>query len=696
MEIDLSYSLGWVIPILALALGMAWWLYSRNSIPEDWPKWLRPLLLSARAILLFFLSLFLLEPILKYFSERIEKPVILFLEDTSESVSFLEDSSYISETWARVREEVLSELEEKYQVERYSFADGLIEDSSNSQKLTHLSAALKELGVRYGGSNIGAILVASDGQVNRGQDPVYASYDLTAPVYTIGFGSNTSPRDQAINRLEANSVVYLGNDFPVRINFSASNLAGERAVLKLYQSGQKVSESEFGIESDFQSFEKEFKLMASAVGVQKIAVELELLDNEWSAENNRREIYVEVLDGRQRVLILSRSYHPDVGAIKASLNQSDNYECDAFTWREIRDKRPEDLVKTYNLLIAHELPFSEAGSRELVENLAVEGFPIWLITGLKTEMRFLNALKTGVNIGTNKFQSNEAGAVFNENFSLFQSEFPERWLEECPPLISPFGAYSQSGGTEVLFTQRIGNLSTNQALLFFNVQGSKKLAVLLGEGIWRWKLYDYQKNGDHEVFNQLIRKSVRFLASREEKKQFQLNIARSFSDLEEVKATAEVYNKSYERTEQAEVKLHLRKEDGSEFIFDFQKLDGLFKLNMGSLEPGLYQYEANTQVSGQAFTEKGDFLVRATSLERSVVKADHDLLQRWSNETGGKFYPARETASLASDVLANEEIVEVAHSEEKFRSLIDFKWIFFLFLALLSLEWFLRKLNGTV
>jgi len=44
--------------------------------------------------------------------------------------------------------------------------------------------------------------------------------------------------------------------------------------------------------------------------------------------------------------------------------------------------------------------------------------------------------------------------------------------------------------------------------------------------------------------------------------------------------------------------------------------------------------------------------------------------------------------------LTQKEATSVIHSEEKFDNLLNLKWVFFLLLALISAEWFLRKYHG--
>jgi hypothetical protein len=50
--------------------------------------------------------------------------------------------------------------------------------------------------------------------------------------------------------------------------------------------------------------------------------------------------------------------------------------------------------------------------------------------------------------------------------------------------------------------------------------------------------------------------------------------------------------------------------------------------------------------------------------------------------------------SLGQSLLANENLKSVIIEENKLEDLIKFKWLFWLLLSLLSLEWFVRRWAG--
>jgi hypothetical protein len=77
-----------------------------------------------------------------------------------------------------------------------------------------------------------------------------------------------------------------------------------------------------------------------------------------------------------------------------------------------------------------------------------------------------------------------------------------------------------------------------------------------------------------------------------------------------------------------------------------------------------------------------------------VSGADFDLLRNLARETGGTFYRLKDFDRLQQQ-LTNSEARLIIRSEERYDSLINLKWIFFLILVLVSGEWFLRKFYGS-
>jgi hypothetical protein len=89
--------------------------------------------------------------------------------------------------------------------------------------------------------------------------------------------------------------------------------------------------------------------------------------------------------------------------------------------------------------------------------------------------------------------------------------------------------------------------------------------------------------------------------------------------------------------------------------------------------------------------KKGLFLVKAVVAEKNNTVADHKLLFRISNRSGGKLFYPEQIEELERVILENDTLKPITYSQISTALLIDLQWIFWLILFLLAVEWFFRK-----
>jgi len=87
-------------------------------------------------------------------------------------------------------------------------------------------------------------------------------------------------------------------------------------------------------------------------------------------------------------------------------------------------------------------------------------------------------------------------------------------------------------------------------------------------------------------------------------------------------------------------------------------------------------------------------VVQAVQLESITSTADHGLLRQLANQNGGVLVYPRDLDQLADQILSNESIKPVLYSTTQTRPVIHLKWLCFILLGALSVEWFLRRYYG--
>jgi hypothetical protein len=230
-------------------------------------------------------------------------------------------------------------------------------------------------------------------------------------------------------------------------------------------------------------------------------------------------------------------------------------------------------------------------------------------------------------------------------------------------------------------------------LVFFQNNG-KKSAVFAAEGIWKWRMQDFLKNENHQAFDELINKTVQFLSVKEDKSKFRIFTQNNYFENEEIQFNAELYNDSYELVNDPEIKINLFSENGEQYNFVFNRTSTSYILNAGILPAGFYNYKATVKLGTKDYKETGKFQINRLLLEANNTVANHQLLQNISQKFGGKLFYPQDMEKVAKVINANEDIASIIYEENDLKELISLKWIFFVLLTLLSLEWFLRKRNG--
>lgn len=694
LKIIIDYPLWYILPFVLLAAAYSWLLY-RKSKKDSFPIWVHYALGAARFIAVFLICLLLFTPLIRRDVNELEKPLIIFAHDNSMSLTAIPDSAFYRQDYLKQLEDVLRKIEKSYDLRFFTFGESLTQQSPDSlnysEKLTDMSQVFSEAQLRYANRNIGAIVLAGDGIFNRGANPLYQTQAYSRPVFTIALGDTNRYKDLLINNVKHNRIAYLGNKFPVEVQLSGRSAEGSTARLEIIKGNSVVHRQETRITSNDFFVSIPFFLEASSVGVQKFSARIIPVEGELSLENNTMDFYVEVIDSRQKILLLAHAPHPDLGALRMSLQSNDNYEVEMALVNDFKGR-----LRDYNLLILHQLPSERYNISALLSEAGSLQLPVWFIAGSQTQFNLLSAALPGMNFTRRSNALNESFPVIRQDFSLFSiSPNTAVGLQNFPPLYTPFGLWQVSANVNTLMYQRIGAVSTQQPLMCFLDNNGQKIALLAGEGLWRWRMTDFSRNRNHQIFQDWLFKTVQYLSVKEEKKPFIVKTKNQYEENEAVSFEAQVYNPSFELINEPEVNLVIRDESQKVFTYTFSRTPNAYTLNAGNFMPGLYSWEASVNTGNKIETAQGQFSVSELNLEGINTIADHRLLFQMANNTGGQMLYPQQMQELPDLLKAREDIRPIIYSHKKYDELISLPWLFFLIITLLGLEWFTRKYFGS-
>jgi len=295
-----------IVICLAVGFGYGYVLYKAK---HPWSKRTNQILFVLRTVLVTLLAILLLGPILKLTHNLFEKPAFVMLVDNSLSVKETVDS-----TQRQAIQQQLNAVKTKLEQGGFEVTQrDLTNEEHASIRYDHrssdLAGAIKETMGDYEGKNLAGITLISDGIYNSGSSPLYNL--LRTPVYTIGVGDTADRVDLALKNLAYNKIAYQGNKFPLRVEAAVKGLQNQEITASVFQAGKLLNKQT--LNSGAKSLLNfDFQLEANEKGLQRYDVALDILPQELNHRNNRASAYIEVVEGKKKILVIAPSPHPDI------------------------------------------------------------------------------------------------------------------------------------------------------------------------------------------------------------------------------------------------------------------------------------------------------------------------------------------------------------------------------------------------
>ncbi len=682
-----------IIICVAAGLGYGYLLYKAK---HPWNKLTNQSLFVLRAAIVTFLAILLLGPILKLTNTIFEKPAFVLLVDNSLSVKEIVDSAQRQAIQLEINAVARRLSDEGFEVTQRNLANDEPEIISYTHRSSDLTGAIKEVIADYEGKNLAGMALISDGIYNSGSSPLYNL--LRIPMYTVGVGDTSDRVDLVLKNLAYNKIAYQGNRFPLRVEALIKGLQNQEVTVSVFQSGKLISRQQKNSENK-QLLDFDFQLEAKEKGIQRYDVVLELLSQEINKRNNRASAYIDVVEGKKKILVVAPSPHPDIKAVRSVIEKNSNYEF-ILHIPGVKEATVEQLDQP-DLVIFQQVMDSDGKTNSLFTKFYKNNTALLVMIGYKTNLRQLSAVGiplTFESIG----QWDDVTPLINSQFRDFGfSENINGIFSRYPPAAVPFGKFVFPANAQILLYQRIGSVATERPLILSLNENNRKVGVILGDGLWRWRLNEFSENEKTEAFDEVFGKLIQYLSTKEDKRKFKsFPLQNEFTDTEPVVFESQVYNDLYEQVYGNKIDIELRDEEGKAKQYDYVAGTGSSRYRIGSLKEGVYRYKATTQVGGSTPNKagkleevRGEFLVAAQNIEAQNLTADFGLLRKMAALTSGKFYEVKDMAKLGEEV-SQTKVKSLIHSDESFNSLINLKWVFFLLLALITTEWFVRKYSG--
>ena len=668
-------------------------LYIFNK-SQHYGKTLTTILFTFRTIAVGILILLFFNPYIKKKNNKIEPATIVIAQDNSNSLVLTKDSIFYKKNYLLILDSLINNLKESFIVDKYLFGNKATDFTTIDYHdyYTDFHEVLEKIKKDYYKRNVGAVVLLSDGICNKSHLPEQNIESFPFPIYTVTLGDTTSYPDFYIKDAFYNKTSPSNTMFPLRIVANANNCRNKQMEIRVLVNNEIIEETDIFVNSNRFSKTFDFNINSGDEGVKQIDIQIKSIENESITNNNNKKLFIEVIDKQYKALFYAKSPHPDLGSLKNILG--DHFEVSTiFGDDEIPD------LKDYDILFLHQIPyFGMSNYENLKKKLSKnKNIPIFNIIGENTDFKSLNNLQNSIQITKGAVNSIlDIKPHYNQNFGLFNinNDVVEA-INDFPPLSLPHLEFSLNSNHDMLLQMSINDILTQAPLLSFTTDNEgRKCAFLLGTGLWKWKFYNYYNEKNHDNFEELFTKSIKYLLT-EKDKELIINHKENYFNNEPIIFSADLKNPSQELTTEPDLGIKISNRHTKDiYEYNFSKNNNSYYLNINNLPEGIYNFTAQAEHGGKIYVENGNFSVTNIGAEAQDLVADAHRMQLLASLTDGKNFSVKEMNQIAEAIENDERITSIMREETNYKDLINMKSIFFVILSLVTIEWVLRKMFG--
>ncbi len=668
-----------IILSLAIAAGVSYFQYFYKS--KNKSK-LNIGLALLRFLAIFGLLILLINPIVSRKTFEIVKTPLVLAVDNSNSIIDLKADTNSKEVFEKLS--VNTDLAAKFDIQSYRFDSDFQpilskEDLDFKGKQTNIGEVAKN--IRSSNKNLSfPTVLISDGNQTSGEDYVFG-FDANNKVYPLIVGDTTTYLDLKVNQINVNKYAFHKNKYPAEVFLQYAGTKTTNATFSISQGKNVITKQNVS----FSPFKKaqivSVLLPADKVGLQIYTASLSSSEVEKNKYNNSKKFVVEVIDQKTEIALVSSINHPDLGALKRSIETNASRKVTIVKPKEINE------LNTYNVLILYQPNAEFKSIFDTNEKLRIN---TWIITGNSTDFNFLNQEQSAFSFRMSG-QKEDYLSEYQSDFNLFALD--NIGFDNFPPLENPFGKITANENVTILLASRIRNVPTEAPLLVFADNQGLRSAYLLGENSWKWRAQSYRDNQTYENYDVFIDKTIQFLASNDSKKSLIVNHERFYNSGDPIEITAQYFNKNYELDEKARLTITVTNNKTKQIKkYDLLRASNAFKVNLDGLAAGNYSFAVKELNSNASYSN--GFEILDFDIEKQFVNPDVIKLQQLASQTNGKAFVSNQVDALIKILLDNQDYKAIEKAIVKKTPIIDWIWLLVLIALALACEWFIRKYNG--
>ena len=314
----------WVTAVAVLLVGIFYFRTFRTLRRWQWHT-----LLALRIVAIVIIVLLMFRPVLSYYKELDQRKSVIFLLDTSSSMSISDGSSGRTRL-DQARDKVASwheRLAGAFDIHLIEFSQRTrsLEDVRQLDTLlpdgqaTSLSRALVAAAKKVPRQDVEAVFLVSDGAHNSAGRPEEIAANIGVPVHSVGVGASLrndiSYRDVQVTGMSCPDTLMLNNKARIAALIEGVGMAGRVIRVVLEDDGTPIEETELTLDEVEGSQEIQFEFRPQSQGRHKYTVSVPAVEEEKIEQNNQRSRVALVVEAGIRVLYLEGTLRAEYGAL---------------------------------------------------------------------------------------------------------------------------------------------------------------------------------------------------------------------------------------------------------------------------------------------------------------------------------------------------------------------------------------------
>ncbi|HEY9167271.1 MAG TPA: hypothetical protein VIS48_14035 [Candidatus Kryptonia bacterium] len=702
-----------LVGLALLSAGLAYVMYAKL---EALSRTRQFLLTGLRSLTFFLVCLEAVNVVTSMARDYERKREAVILIDNSRSMSLKDGPTLRSQVVENLlRSKSLDSVRRNFNVRSVAFGGDIKRDPSIDslrfdEPATNIGSAIDEAARVPGNNPAGFALLLSDGNYNAGESPVDAARDADFPIFTVGIGDSSQPKDVFVRQVIAAPNIYAGRETTVRAIVSSYGFGGQKATVRLTEDGREISSKSIVLPVS-GDIEVPFDYTPVYVGTHVLALSAPFFKDEFNKENNSSSVTVDVRKGRYNVLVVAGEPSADLAFLKRTVEDNADFESQVLIQKnggEFYEKNAGEILSSkYDAIMLCDFPNVQSSQTLIqISNLiSSTGIPYFYLAGNQFSPTTVSKLPrlplTVAGFQGGEFQiglyaSAEASAPLELQplNSLFVSNYAL-----LPPLYYQRVDGLPVSGTTALVLPVMNGTKLNSPILYFNLRN--RSAAFLAYGLWRLKMMSALSGLQPDFLNEFIETILRTLINGGKQKLLTLHTdKKNYDPSEKIQFNALLVDQAGSPVSDAAVDVRIESEGTHRTFSDIQLAatgEGGYSGEIPAPGEGKYVFVGRVSALAPPATfygaDSGTVVVEPLRTEFVQTPMNATLLRQVASVSGGRFMTPEEF--IRHGLNLNPEWKEpVDLTDTKKFEILSLLPALGLALALLTVEWTLRKLWG--